>query len=148
MFDWNSLFVTKPDTSEAMPIEYEAMSSMQIVITASTPCVEVKSIVDDEEPEIDQVAEEAAAAEPTVEAESEMNQAAASTTETEDTEEPVKKLEEELVQLEKIQESYAWSPSLAPFPFHCSSGNNFSSFHTRRSLYFFKRNPKASRVYS
>jgi hypothetical protein len=88
-----------------MPIEYEAMSSMQIVITASTPCVEVKSIVDDEE--IDQVAEEAAAAEPTVEAESEMNQAAASTTETEDKEEPVKKLEEELVQLEKIQESYA-----------------------------------------
>jgi hypothetical protein len=102
------LFYTKPDTSEAMPIEYEAMSSMQIVITASTPCVEVKSIVDDEEPEIDQVAEEAAAAaEPTVEAESEVNQAAASTTETEDTEEPVKKLEEELVQLEKIQESYA-----------------------------------------
>lgn len=115
------------ESSEAMPIEYEAMNCTQIVITASTPCTEINHFIAEPEPEVEKPSDEGLGAdkeEPDLslrtEEKRESSQMEPSQSTVEPTvestvpstaeflaEEPTKKLEKELVELEKVQESYA-----------------------------------------
>ena len=115
------------ESSEAMPIEYEAMNCTQIVITASTPCTEINHFIAEPEPEVEKPSDEGLGAdkeEPDLslrtEEKRESSQMEPSQSTVEPTvestvpstaeflaEEPTKKLEKELVELEKVQQSYA-----------------------------------------